>query len=415
MPIRGHRIRPLLGAAIGLLALLAPPAARGDEPLRDPDLSTEGMRPLGPLRVRPFILVKDVGYDDNITFDSSQPLGDWTATAALGARAVLPMGDRGGILLQHESDYVAFLKYTDLNHLDGVTRAKAIGFLRDVEVWLEGSYASIEGRPTTEFLERIRQRVHALTTGARSLGEGRLGWSGYLRRERFSHGPGSGEAEATYQNLDRAEGTLSLTGVLKILPKTSLTLEGRRERISDEGSAQDRDARVTTILPGIEMDPSAPLQAAIRIGVARLEASEWGGATSSGCAVGEGNLTARLGGSGRVRAVVSRALEASASDTYLYYLANAWSAGYEQFFSQRWSAEILHGRGLNDYPEASASAPGPARRDRFETWEGAVRCRLEGGLMLTAVARRDQRDGTSGHMERGFYTVGASLDFQVAP
>ena len=43
---------------------------RAAEAPADPDLSTEGMRRLGPLHARPMLIFKDVGYDDNIRFEA---------------------------------------------------------------------------------------------------------------------------------------------------------------------------------------------------------------------------------------------------------------------------------------------------------------------------------------------------------
>ena len=75
-------------------AILA--AAAAEEPPPDPDLSVKGTRQAGPFRIRPYILLRQLGYDDNIFYDSVEPVGDVTATVAPGLSALLLTGKRGG-------------------------------------------------------------------------------------------------------------------------------------------------------------------------------------------------------------------------------------------------------------------------------------------------------------------------------
>ena len=47
---------------------------------------------LGPVRVLPWIAVRNFGYNDNIYGSSEDPVGDWIATVGAGARLYVPVG-----------------------------------------------------------------------------------------------------------------------------------------------------------------------------------------------------------------------------------------------------------------------------------------------------------------------------------
>ena len=77
-------------------------AAAAEETPPDPDLSVKGTRKAGPFRIRPYILLRHLGYDDNIFYDNVDPVGDVTATVAPGLSALLLTGKarrrRSGVL-----------------------------------------------------------------------------------------------------------------------------------------------------------------------------------------------------------------------------------------------------------------------------------------------------------------------------
>src|SRR5574341_439499 len=116
--MKGTSSRRCIAALAALLMSGSARAAQsaGDGPPLDPDLSTEKMVRAGPFHIRPFVLLKDIGYDDNVRFEAQAREGDATATAGGGLDALLLAEDRGGLRLFQEVDYVAFQTQTDLNH-----------------------------------------------------------------------------------------------------------------------------------------------------------------------------------------------------------------------------------------------------------------------------------------------------------
>jgi len=391
-------------------------AASPAPPPADPDLSTEGMRRTGPFHLRPFALLKDVGYDDNIRFEAQTPEGDTTATLGGGVDALLLAGDRGGLRLFQELDYVAFQSNQDLDHWNSATRARGIFLTKDAVLSLEERYTSDRERPTSEIDERVRRHNNAVTAGLATIGRGRMGLKSYLRDERVAYtsdDPSVGDIGAL---LDRDETTLSVIGEMRLLPKTTFTLEGALSRIAFDDRSEDRDTRKRALLPGVRFDPAAAVQGDLRAGPLVLTALDRDDSDYHGL-VGDGHLSARVGRAARLKAGFGRSVEFSTLTNNLYYVASTWATAYEQFFSRRISGEILYGRSLNHYPRDTPSGEDPTvlmiRDDRMTNWQATVRYRTNPQMAIVLSASRVQRDSTDDFYDRtrNFYTFGTTYSF----
>jgi len=387
--------------------------ARAAEPQTDPDLSTENMLQAGRIHLRPFLVLKDAGYDDNIRLESEPKEGDSTASTGAGLNTVILTGDRGGVHLFQELDYVAYGHNTDLNHWNGSARARGVLLLKSLSLSLEDRYVSVQERPNQEIDERVRRENNAVTAAAQTLGTGRLAMHAFLRWEAIDYAS-VGNAFADTARLNRDETSLRVVGELSLLPKTTVTLEGAVERADFENDDEGRDARMRSLLPGVRFDPSAAIQGELRAGPLSLTAREGPWSDFSGL-VGDAHLSARAGRTARLKAAYWRDVEFSTTDDHLYYVTTNWTAAYEQFFSRSLSSEVLYGRGLNHYP-AGVTDPNVlqvVRDDHLTTYEISVRYRpnqrMTLGLSLLHQARDstdDQRDRT-----RNLYSLGTTYSF----
>ncbi len=412
--MRTARIAALAAAAV----LCAGPAARAQAPATpvDPDLSTEGTRRVGPFHLRPFAVLKDVGYDDNIRFDAQTRAGDTTATTGGGVDALLLAGDRGGLRLFQELDYVAFQKNTDLDHWNGHARARGVLVLRRLLLSLEDRYDSIRERPTADIDERVRRKNDALTAALRTLGRGRLGLEAYARAERIDYASDDAVIAGSVERLNRDEGTLSVLGTLRVLPKTTFVLEGLVSSSVFEEKALGSDSNKRAALAGFRFDPSASIQGDFKIGPMTLLARDRDGADYHG-AVGEGHLGTRLGHAARLKGAFERDVTFSIFQGNLYFVGTSWSAAYEQFFSRRLRGELSYGRTLNHYPEEVV--PGGAdpfqgiRDDRLTDYHATVRYRVRPEMSIEVTAYHVLRDSTDDFYDRvrNFYTFGTVYNF----
>jgi hypothetical protein len=382
----------------------------------DPDLSIERTRPAGPFHLRPYIVFKDAGYDDNINFESQTRRGDATATVGAGLDAVLLAGDRGGLRLFQEMDYVAFRDHTSLDHWNGSARVRGILLLRRAALSLEERYASERERPNSEIDQRLRRKNNAVTAALKTLARGRFGLKTYLRDERIDYASDDPSLGDVGTRLNRDETSLSVIGEMRLLPKTTFTLEGAVARAAFDDPTEGRDTRKRAILPGFRFDPGAAVQGDLRAGPLSLLAPERERNDYHGI-VGDGHLAMRLGRAVRLKGGFGRNVEFSTLSANLFYISSQWSLAYEQFFSRRLSGELLYGRGLNHYPNEVPSAESPGilliRDDRLAVVQTTIRYRANGQMSLGISAFHVSRDSTDDAYDRtrSFYTFGTTYDF----
>jgi putative beta-barrel porin BBP2 len=395
-----------LGLSIGSLGAGALGAA--DVPL-DPDLDTQNLRRAGPFQIRPFLLLKEVGYDDNIRLESQEPEGDTTATGGVGMDAFLRAGDRGGLRLFQEFDYVAFGQNSDLNHWNRSTRARGIFLLKRMILSAEDRLTSVQERPNNEIDERLRRQNNVITVAGRTVTKGRLGARTHVRHEHIEYDTGDAFSSQVAERLNRDQNAFSLAGELRLLPKTTFTLEGVFERMDFEDDSEGRDSRARSALAGFRFDPSAALQGEFKVGVIRLTARERPESDFRGT-IGEAALGTKLGRKARLKGTFARDLVFSTGAENLYYIGRNWTAAYEQFFSHRVSAELLYGRGLNHYPLPVGTL---FRDDHITTGQLSVRHRINEHLSFHVTGQRLKRDSTDDTLdrERNFYGFGLNYSF----
>ena len=404
-----------VGGGLGLALLVATTLSAADMP-PDPDLATEGMKRLGPFYTRPFVALRDAGYDDNVRLEAEDRQGDTTATFGGGIEALLLTGDRGGLRLFNELDYVAFARNADLAHWNGRARARGVLLLRKTAVSLEEDFFSVRERPNNEVDQRLRRENNAITATLRTLNKGRLKMKSSLRQESIGYSSGEPSGEEAARRLDRNERSLTISGDLAILPKTTFTTEGAIRRIEFVRVDEGRDSREVSVLLGLRFDPSASIQGSFSIGRADLTLPDQPENSFRG-AVGEGQLSMRLGHFARVKTTFQRGAEFSSLANNPYYVNSGWTAAYEQLLSRRVSAELLYGRGKNHYPEPVTLTRPPARPgirdDRLTTYEVGVRFRAADQLSIAAQAHRFIRDSTDDFYDRqrNVYAITSRFDF----
>lgn len=404
----------LLGLLLSL-GLAADSRAEEEKPA-DPDLSTKGMHKVGPFYLRPSVLLKNFGYDDNIPFDAAERVGDTTATVAPGLSALVLAGNRGGIFLSQEFDYVTFANHSDENHWNSASRARGIFLAKHVALSLEGRYRSVRDRPNLEIDQRLRENRNAVTAAFRTRGLGRLGVEAFLWRERIDFASDDVESLTIRERLNRDQQVLSLLGAIRLLPKTTFILERVLKRADFDEQREGRDTSSGSILAGLRFDPAAALQGELKAGVVSLRARERPEDDYRGF-IGEGRLSTRFGRSGRLEGAFQRNLAFSSLAENLYFVATSWSVAYEQFFSRKLSGKLQFGRGLNHYPrEEFLSEPTPRtaiRDDRFITYETQVRYGFNKDFILTARLSHLERDSTddSRDRSRNLFAIGTSYYF----
>jgi hypothetical protein len=374
------------------------------------------MSRLGPFLVQPYINLKSVGYDSNVYLTGEHSVGDYTATIAPGLKMLMLMRDRGGIFLSQEVDYVAYREQTHVNHWNNYTRLRGIALVDPVILSLEGRYTLRRERPNTEIDRRLPSERNAVTADVRSNTEGRLGFRAWVGKERFDYGRGEPGVAVTASRLERDERVVAAVGELKLLPKTTFTLEGRYKLADFEDPTEGRDSRTLAVLPGLRFDPSAFIQGEFSVGPMHLRAPDRPESDYDGL-VGSAVLSTRISHFGRARASFKRDLTFSSTEENLYFIATSWSAGYQHYLSRKVSFGLICGRGLNHYPlEVTRGGSRPfqgIRDDHLTTYEIRLGYRFGEDRAITLSAERFIRDSNDDiqDRERIVYAIGTSFVF----
>ena len=82
---------------------------------------------LGPIRVQPVLLFRDLGYNSNVAGTPEDPIGDWTGTVAAGARWTLPFGSKTYLRGNALPEYTWYADLADRRFLGGTYDASVIG------------------------------------------------------------------------------------------------------------------------------------------------------------------------------------------------------------------------------------------------------------------------------------------------
>lgn len=114
---------------------------------------------LGPLRLHPWIGLRNVAYVDNV-FSSSAGTeeSDITASAGLGLRAYVPLGEKAMLTLHALPEYVWWADLKERRRLDGRYGAGLFGFFNRLTLELTGDTAETQQIVTPEFLQYTHAR-----------------------------------------------------------------------------------------------------------------------------------------------------------------------------------------------------------------------------------------------------------------
>ncbi|MGD8375198.1 MAG: outer membrane beta-barrel protein [Acidobacteriota bacterium] len=389
-------IAAMLAAGVSVL-----PANAADPPLH-PDLDTGDLRRAGPFYYRPYLLLKALGYDDNVFFDGAEPVADVTAALAPGIDLLLRTGPRGGLRVNQEFDYVAFAEYSGENHWNSHTEVRGIYVPKYFRLVLDGQYHTVRERPNLEINERIRQDTTLLQAMIGSPADRRLGIEMQLGRETFRYTEGA-YYEITRRRLSRDQDTLSLTGTVRLLPKTYLVVTGSLLNADYVYPEERRDSRFDSAVVGLRFAPTARIQGHFEVGPARFHALDRENDDYRSY-VGEVELSGRIGRANRLSAWFRRGIDASALEDNLFFLSRRGSLGYERFFTPRVSLALEVGDGANRYPNRTLlREPEPrvgTRVDRIREYEGMVYYRFRDGLTLNVGVTHLEVDSTDDALDR---------------
>ncbi len=350
-----------LACAAVAAALLWLPALAG-EPLEPPDLSRY-LR-WGPLRVRPGVVLSNLGYDDNVFYrtGAQDKVGDYTATISPKLEGVALFGHRAFLTFSEQLDFVLYKTYRGQDFINQLGSARVTFPFRRFGVFADAGLNIVKERPIDQFDLRPERRETKFGGGVIVP----FGWrtdveaGGWSTRYRYR----DPDSSAVYP--DRTERTSRVKLRYLVFGRTRLTLGVQQGDIRFEKSADDRDATQWTVLPGVEFGEGGRLSGSLRVGRSRLNMKAQEKPDFSGT-VGEAALAYRFGAGTTLEAKWKR--EAAFAVYEDYYLSNSYEGKIVQYFNRLIGAEASTGIWSTSFPDS-------LRRDRILQYGAGIRLRL---------------------------------------
>ena len=95
---------------------------------------------LGPVKLMPVLALRDVGYNDNVTGSTTNPVSDWTATIAGGAKLIVPLGEKWAIRGAVIPEYTWYLDSEDLRSWGGTYTGSLVALFNRLTLEAGGGY-----------------------------------------------------------------------------------------------------------------------------------------------------------------------------------------------------------------------------------------------------------------------------------
>jgi hypothetical protein len=374
MSARPEAVCRLLAAALLLWAL---PAAAQQQPDPPPAMLT-----LGPLEVRPRLVLSNVGADNNVFNEFEDPRRDFTATISPDLELTIKPGPFRVIVLSG-TDYIYFHRYASERATN--RRFSAIAELDSplVRPFVSYSVAQMTSRPGHEIDARVRHRPEAVSGGASFMLAPRTSMLVSGRRSRVEYEPG-----VTFRGVELARTLDSLTTaydaslLFEATPLTTIGLTVAREQVRFDFSPI-RDSRSFRVAPTITISPLGLLTGTASVGYRRFEAVDpavpsWSGLSASG------SLSLLFADRYRIATTFGRDVRYSYEESLPYYVQTAGGASVATYLLAGFDLRGHASRESMDYRAfAGAESPG---RDRVTIYGGGIGYRLADRTHLVLTA-----------------------------
>ena len=328
----------------------------------DPDETTGRFR-LGPLRFTPSIALTNLGVDDNVFNDDTDPKSDTTGGLGPAVNLWMRVG-RSRLNGQVSGQYVYFREYENQRSWSTTDQLKWEFPLGRVTPFIAGSYANTRTRPGFEIDSRAHQIAQAVTVGTTVTLSGvtSLMLAGARSSVRFDENETFAGADLA-QALNGTQQTESLQLRLRLTPLTTFVVgaDALQDRL-DEASI--RNANSIRVMPGFELKPAALISGRVLVGFRRFDALSSRVPDYQGVIADVG--ATYIAGATKFVLRVSRDLNFSFEETDPYYALTDLGLTITQRMGRGWDVMARGGRQTLAYRQLAAPVLAPERRPRTD-------------------------------------------------
>jgi hypothetical protein len=395
---------------VALVAALAwAPSLAQESALEPPDLGRY-LR-WGPLRVRPGLVISNVGYDDNIFASNANEVGDYTATLSPKLDGLILFGHRAFLSFTEKLEYTAYLDNSDQNFTNQRASARATFPFRRKGVFVDGLFNRLKERP-------IDQQDIRADRDENGLGVGLILAPGWRTEIEIGHAfktwdyfdeDADPNAEVTIgDTLDRSESRNTLEVRYRVLGRTRLTMQAHVDTIEfDSAVSSGRDSQGWGVIPGVDFGEGGSLSGSVRVGWTELDADD-PTQTDFDDVVGRAELAYRPRSRIHLRLDALREPGFTVSSSSTFYLDTRVRQRAVYYLTRIVGIESGGSRGKLEFPGASGAFE---RKDDVDTYEVGLRFRLAENSLGRRVEyslrfQRYRRDSNDDRQDRARSAIG---------
>ena len=358
-----------------LLAAVAMPAATAAAQTypAPPDPAETARMRVGPVSVRPTIVIRDVGIDSNVFNESGEPQQDFSATA--GAKVDVGMRlDRVQATYTSTYEYVYFEKFTSERGSNRGSEGRVDFLLGRFRPHAFASLLDSHERPNTEIDARAHRRQSGYGAGAGVLLFAHTSATVEYRRSQATYSDDEVFGGVNLADALNTE-TETITGgvQLELTPLTALAFNV--ERSEDRFTrTPGRDAETRRYGAAVTFQPGALISGRAQIGYRDFQPRSADVPEMSGIAAALA-LAYEFRDQTRVAVTLDHDIRYSFADLTPYYLSTAGRVTVTQRIHGPLDVQVVGGADRLKY-EPRADAVAAARRDRLRTIGGGIGYRL---------------------------------------
>jgi len=337
---------PLLGLSIAFAA--APAAAQQD--------ADSSVLKIGPVSIVPTLAIRDIGRDNNVFNEATDPKSDFTMTISPKAELVLKLQRFKTTFIQ-TADYVYFKTYKSergANEQNSIRSEVALGFLQP---FVTASFTNSKARPDNEVDLRARHSSDVYSAGVtvklftrtQLTVSGRQGDAAFDDSAQFR-----GESLArAFDSRTRAIDT-SVGIALTPLTQFALAVSNEQQRFD---RAAERDADTLRIMPTFTFSPQGLLNGTAAFGYRRFTPRDPATPRFTGF-VSQVSAGVTLYDHHRIDTTISRDLTYSYERASTYFINNAVGVTWTYAFAGPFESRLAAGRNVMQYHDPPGSAAG---------------------------------------------------------
>jgi hypothetical protein len=333
----------------------------------------------GQLGLSPTLAITNLGIDDNIFNDATDPKRDFTMTVTPRLQARLQTGK---VLLSGAvaTGLVYYQKYDDERSIDYATDGRVDVYLGWFQPYALASLLDTRERLNVELDERAPRTQTAFAVGTRLLLSPKTGIMFDFRQAGLDFAEGTTfDGVPLSQSLNSTTKTLEGGLELYLTPLTTFSVVASRQTDRFDQSPE-KNADTFRILPSIRMEAPAIIRGSLAVGYRRFSPIDPETPDYSGLVV-QGSLTHTFAEQTKVDLLLSRDVQYSFEESEPYYLTTGFRVVLTQQLGESFDVRAMVGRDRLEYrEEATSGVPKDTRIDRASVLGAGVGYRFQANL-----------------------------------